>query len=121
MFTFAGGADDEGIDGPLHSPWEDSWSSDGEGWGCEDKAKQTYCLEGGVDQKVDLTRKSLGESENQAEVLKKVLKDKEGEISSLRKQGCQDKEDERTEFCNSDDFLVELGDCYADCFNECLR
>ena len=35
--------------------------------------------------KLDLTKKLLEESEVQTEVLKKVLKDKEGEISTLRK------------------------------------
>ena len=36
--------------------------------------------------KLDVTRKALEESKAQTEALKKVLKDKEGEISSLRKQ-----------------------------------
>jgi len=36
--------------------------------------------------KLDVTKKALEESESHAEALKKVLKDKDGEISLLRKQ-----------------------------------
>lgn len=68
--------------------------------------------------KLDITRKGLEELENQAEVLKLG---KEGEISSLRKQVRQAKEDEKTEFPNSDGFLAKLGGCYAESFNKCLR
>ena len=68
-----------------------------------------------------MTKKALEESESHAEALKKVLKDKEGEISLLRKQVLLAKEDGKTKFCNSDGFFYELGDCYADGFNECLR
>ena len=53
--------------------------------------------------------------------MKKVLKDKEREISSLRKQVRQAKEDGKTEFRNFDGFLSKLGGCYANNFNECLR
>ena len=52
--------------------------------------------------------------------MKKVLKDKEREISSLRKQVRQAKEDGKTEFRNFDSFLSKLGGCYANNFNECL-
>ena len=58
--------------------------------------------------KLDVTRKALEESETQAKVLKKVLKDKKGEISLLRKQVCQAKEDEETEFHNSEVSLLSL-------------
>ena len=71
--------------------------------------------------KLDVTKKALEESESHAEALKKVLKDKEGEISLLRKQVLLAKEDGKTKFCNSDGFFYELGGCYADGFNECLR
>ena len=50
-----------------------------------------------------------------------MLKDKEGEISSLRKQVLWVKEDGKTEFHNFDEFLYELGCCYANDFNEYLR
>ena len=63
-----------------------------------------------------MTKKALEESKGHVEGLKKVLKDKEGEISSLRKQVLWAKKDGKTEFRNSD----ELGGCYADGFNECL-
>ena len=39
----------------------------------------------------------------------------------LRKQVLQAKEDGKTEFHNSNGFLYELSNCYADSFNECLR
>lgn len=71
--------------------------------------------------KLDLTKKPLQESERQTEVLTTVLKDKEGEISSLRKKVLQAKEDGKTEFCNSNGFLYELGSCYVDDFNKCLH
>ena len=58
--------------------------------------------------KLDVTRKALEESETQAKALKKVLKDKKGEISLLRKQVCQAKEDEETEFRNSEVSLLSL-------------
>ena len=66
-------------------------------------------------------RKALEELETQAEALKKVLNDKDGEISLLRKQVRQAKEDRETKFCNSDGFLTELGGYYANSFNECLH
>lgn len=71
--------------------------------------------------KLNLTKKALEELKGQVEVLKNVLKDKEGEISSLRKQVLQAKKDGKTEFYNSDSFLYELGGCFADGFNDCLR
>lgn len=57
---------------------------------------------------------------NQVEALKKVLKDKEREISSLREKVRQAKVGEETELRSSDGFLAELGGYYADKFNECL-
>ena len=54
-------------------------------------------------------------------MLKNVLKDNEGEISSLRKQVLQAKEDGKTEFRNFDAFLYELGGCFADGFNDWLH
>jgi len=71
--------------------------------------------------KFDLTKKLLEEYEGQTEVLKNVLKDKEGEISLLRKQVLRTKEDSIKEFHNSDAFLYELGGCFTDGFNGCLR
>lgn len=48
--------------------------------------------------KMDITRKTLEETENQAEALKKVLKDKKGEISFLREKVHQAKVDGEMEF-----------------------
>lgn len=50
-----------------------------------------------------------------------MFQDKAGEISKLREQVRQAKEDGKTDFRNSDDFLTELSDCYDDGFQECLR
>ena len=71
--------------------------------------------------KLDVTRKALEELETQAEAPKKVLKDKEGEISLLRKQIHQTKEDGETKFHNFDCFLTKLGGYYSNGFNECLH
>ena len=53
-------------------------------------------------------KKALEELKGHAKALKNVLKDKEGEISLLRKPILQAKEDEKMEFRNSDAFLYEL-------------
>lgn len=71
--------------------------------------------------KLDQTKKALEELERQTEVLKNVLKDKEGEISSLRKQVLQVKKDGKMEFRNSNAFIYELGGCFADGFNDYLH
>lgn len=71
--------------------------------------------------KQDMTKKALEESKSHAEVLKKVLQDKEGEISILREQVRRAKEDGKTKFCNSYGFLDELSGCYDNGFRECLR
>ncbi|KAL0008608.1 hypothetical protein SO802_010110 [Lithocarpus litseifolius] len=71
--------------------------------------------------KFDVTRKALKETEAQDEALKKVLKDKEGEISLLKKQFLRAKKDGKTEFHTSNSFLFELGGCFADSFNDYFR
>ena len=70
--------------------------------------------------KLDVTRKALEETEAQVEALKKVFKDKEGEISLLRNQVFPAKEDGKTKFRNSDAFLFELSDYFPDGFNDCF-
>lgn len=50
-----------------------------------------------------------------------MFQDKAGEISKLREQVRQAKEDGKTDFRNSDGFLTELSDCYNDGFQEYLR
>ncbi|KAL0014477.1 hypothetical protein SO802_001546 [Lithocarpus litseifolius] len=71
--------------------------------------------------KLDLTKKALEESERQTEVLGNVLKDKKGEIFTLRKQVLQAKEDGKTVFRNFDAFLYELGGTFVDGFNDCFH
>jgi len=63
-----------------------------------------------------MTKKALEESKILADKLRKVLQDKEGEISKLREQVCWAKENKTIEFRNSDDFLTKLSDCYNDKF-----
>ena len=52
--------------------------------------------------------------------MKKILKDKEGEISELKKQLHQVKGDAIREYRDSDAFLYELGGSFADGFNDCF-
>ena len=57
----------------------------------------------------------MEKSEEKTEVLTNVLKDKEGEVSLLRKQVRHAKE-----FRDSDALLYELGICFANGFKNCL-
>ena len=50
-----------------------------------------------------------------------MLKDKEDEIFKSKKQLHRAKEDKIKEDCDSDAFLAELGDSFADGFDNCLR
>ena len=71
--------------------------------------------------KLDLTRKLLDKSEAWTEALKKILKDKEGEISELKEQLHQAKGDAVREYRDSDALLYELGGSFADGFDICFR
>ena len=53
--------------------------------------------------------------------MKKILKDKEGEISKLKEQLHQAKGDAVREYHDSDALLYELGGSFADGFNNCFR
>ena len=53
-------------------------------------------------------------------MLKKILKDKEGEISELKKQLHQVKGDAIREYRDSDALLYELGGSITDGFNDCF-
>lgn len=70
--------------------------------------------------KLNLTKKALEEPESHVDELRKVLLDNEREITTLREQVHRAKADEKVEFQDFDDFLVELRNCYSDGFNECL-
>ena len=72
-------------------------------------------------QKLTLTKKALEELENHVDELRKVLLDKEGEITDLREQVRRAKANEKAEFWDSDGYLKELSDYYFDRFNEFLR
>ena len=71
--------------------------------------------------KLDLTRQLFKESEAHVEVLKKILKDKEGEISEAKSHIHQAKEDAVRENRDSNDLVKELGGFFADEFDNCFR
>ena len=72
-------------------------------------------------QKFDMTKKSLEESEKQAKALGNILKNKEDEISKLKKQLHRAKEDTIKEYRNSDASLYKLGGSFVDGFDNCLH
>ena len=72
------------------------------------------------EKKLDITKRLLAEAEEQTEALKQVLKDKEEEISSSKKLLRQAKDDAIKEYCDSDALLAELGESFADVFDDCL-
>ena len=92
------------------------WAETVEMWLCELEAWKDVQI-----RKLDLTKKALKELEEKTKVLTNVLKDKEGEASTLRKKVRHAKEDAVKEFCDFDAFLYELGGCFADKFNDCLH
>ena len=63
----------------------------------------------------------LEEFEASVEALKKILKDKEGEIAKKKNQLRQAKEVAVHEYRDSDALLKELGGSYADGFDDCLH
>ena len=71
--------------------------------------------------KLDYIRKLLEESKASVEALKKILKDKEGEITKTKNQLRQAKEVVVQEYRDFDALLKELGGSYADCFDDCLH
>ena len=70
--------------------------------------------------KFDLTNRLLGETEEQTEALKKVLKDKEDKIFQSKKLLHRAKEDAIKEYGDFDALLAELGGSFADDFDDCL-
>ena len=72
-------------------------------------------------QKFDMTRKSIKDSKKQTEALGNILKDKEDEISKLKKQLRRAKEDVIKEYHDSDAFLFKLGGSFADNFDDGLH
>ena len=71
--------------------------------------------------KLDLTRQLFEESEAHVEVLKKILKDKEGEISEAKGHIHQAKEDAVWEYHDSNALVKELGSFFANGFDNCFR
>ena len=63
----------------------------------------------------------LEEAKEQTEALKKVLEDKEDEISQSKKLPCHAKEDAIKEYHDSDALLAELGGSFTDGFDDDLR
>ena len=103
-------------------PGDGIGSSKGEGKGDRGKVGGVEGLEGRSGKQARFDKKKLLEEvEAQMEALKKVLKDKEDEISKSKKQLYQAKEDVIKEYHDSDALLTELGSSFADGFNDCLR
>ena len=67
-----------------------------------------------------MTKQLLKELEAQVEALKKILKDKDGEIMEVKDQLRQEKEDAIKEYRDSDDLLRELGSSFANGFDDCI-
>ena len=65
-------------------------------------------------------KKLLEEAKAQMEALKKVLKDKEDEISKSKKELRQAKEGAIKEYYNSNALLSKLGSSFVVGFNDCL-
>jgi len=65
-------------------------------------------------------KKALEESEEKTKVLANMLKDKEREVSLLKRQVRHAQEDAVKEFRDLDAFLYELGSYFADGFNNYL-
>ena len=71
--------------------------------------------------KLDLTKQLLKELEEQVEALKKILKDKEAEISEAKSQLRHAKDVAIKEYHDFNDLLRELGSSFADGFDDCIR
>ena len=71
--------------------------------------------------KLDLTKQLLKELEEQVEALKKILKDKEAEISEAKSQLRHAKDVAIKEYRDFNDLLRELGNSFADGFDDCIR
>ena len=70
--------------------------------------------------KLDLNKQLLKESKEQVDALKKILKDKEVEISDAKSQLRQAKDVVIKEYRDSDNLLRDLGGSFADCFDDCI-
>ena len=57
----------------------------------------------------------------QVDALKKILKDKEAEISEAKDHPHQAKEDAVREYLNFDTLLKELGGSFTDGLDDCFR
>ena len=71
--------------------------------------------------KLDLTKQLLKESEEQVEALKRILKDKEVEVSDAKNQLRHAKDAAIKEYCDSNDLLRELGKSFVDGFDDYIR
>ena len=63
----------------------------------------------------------MEESEAQVEELKKILKDKKGEITKTKGQLRQAKEDVVRKYRDSETLLKEISGSFADSFDDCFR
>ena len=71
--------------------------------------------------KLDFTKQLLKESEALVEALKKILMDKEVEISQAKHHLRQEKEEAVREYHDSNALLKELRDSFANGFDDCFH
>ena len=68
-----------------------------------------------------MTKQLLKELEEQVEALKRILKDKEVEVSDAKNQLHHAKDAAIKEYCDSNDLLRELGRSFVDGFDDCIH
>ena len=68
-----------------------------------------------------MTKQLLKESEAQVEALNKILKDKEAEISEAKSKLRHAKDVAIREYRDPNDLLRELGDSFANIFDDCIH
>ena len=86
----------------------------------EDELNELKAWRTVMEKKLALSEKARGEWENQTELWKQVLEDKEKEIIDTKDQLCQVKEEAIREYCDSDALLAELRGSFAKGFDDAL-
>ena len=74
-----------------------------------------------MEKKLACSKQDRVELEKQVESLRKVLEDKEKEIADTKNQLRQAKEEAVCEYRDSDAFLSELGESFAEGFDDALH
>ena len=87
----------------------------------EDELSRLKAWRTGMEKKLACSEQARVELEKQMELLRKVLEDKEKEIANTKNQLRQAKEEAIREYRDSDTFLSELGESFAEGFDDALR